>query len=159
LDLTMEVPDKLPLINGDEWRIGQVMGDLINNAIKFTDKGKITIRAKEEGDNIKVEIEDTGIGISKENISKMFTKFFQVETGADRKYEGTGLGLVIAKMIIEAHKGKIWIDSKLEKGSKFIFTLPISKDQRIEIKKENSEDKSVKEKGEIKEEIFKKQKP
>jgi signal transduction histidine kinase len=99
----------------------------VNNAIKFTEKGKIVIWAREEKGNVIVEIEDTGIGISKENLSKIFTKFFQAETGAERRYEGTGLGLSIAKMLIEAHKGKIWVESKLGKGSKFIFSLPISR--------------------------------
>jgi len=119
-------PTKLPLIKADKGRLAQVMTNLIKNAIKFTpEKGKITVGAKKSRNNIVVSVKDTGIGISKENLGKVFDKFFQVDTGITRKYGGAGLGLTICKRIIEKHRGKIWSESTLGKGSKFIFTLPI----------------------------------
>ena len=72
-------------------------------------------------------VEDTGIGISKEYIKKLFTPFFQIDSSYSRKYRGSGLGLVICKAIVEQHNGKIWVESKLAKGSTFYFTLPIKK--------------------------------
>ncbi|OYT42133.1 MAG: hypothetical protein B6U86_00895 [Candidatus Altiarchaeales archaeon ex4484_43] len=118
---------RLPSIQGDKNRLMQVLTDLIDNAIKFTEKGGIVIEARREKDNILVKVKDTGIGISKENINKLFTKFYQVDSSLSRRYGGTGLGLAICKKIVEAHGGKIWVDSELGKGSTFQFTLPVKK--------------------------------
>jgi len=127
LELVLDLPEKLPVIKGDEFRLSQVLTNLLDNAIKFTEKGKITVRARQEGDNLIVSIEDTGIGIAKEHMPKLFTKFFQAEMSAKRRHEGTGLGLAISKGIIEAHGGKIWAESELGKGSVFSFSLPVEK--------------------------------
>ncbi len=125
LEFIINMPDKLAVVNCDQIKIEGVLRNLLDNAIRFTDKGKITVSSKEEGDYVIVTIEDTGIGISKEDMPKLFTKFFQADTGPRRKYEGTGLGLAIVKMMIEAHYGKVWVESQLGKGSKFSFSLPI----------------------------------
>jgi PAS domain S-box-containing protein len=127
LKLTEDVPEKLPNIMGDEYRLTQVMANLVNNAIKYTDKGGINVRAAQKGGNIQVSVEDTGIGIAKKDMPKIFTKFFQADTSEKRKHGGTGLGLAICEGIIKQHGGNIWMESKLGKGSKFIFTLPIKK--------------------------------
>ncbi len=127
LTIKAEVQPDLPSIRGDKNRLMQVLTDLIDNAIKFTEKGSIVIEAKREKDNILVKVKDMGIGISKENIGKLFTKFYQIDSSLSRRYGGTGLGLAICKRIVEVHNGKIWIESELGKGSAFQFTLPVKK--------------------------------
>lgn len=120
------VPKELPIVYGDPNRIAQVLTNLLNNAIKFTDKGGVTINARREGNFVMVEVVDTGIGIAKKDISKLFKKFSQLDSSGSRKYGGTGLGLAISKEIIKAHKGKIWASSPGHgKGSTFAFILPI----------------------------------
>jgi len=128
LILNTEIPKTLPTVYGDSQRLTQVISNLIKNATKFTNKGSITINAKLVKNNIQVDIIDTGMGIKKQNMTKLFIKFFQAQEVATRKLTGTGLGLAICKKIIEYHKGKIWAESDgLRKGSKFSFTLPIKK--------------------------------
>ena len=123
--LRKEIDENLPLVVGDSSRIKEVLRNLMDNAIKFTYIGKVTVRAKKIKGIIMIEVEDTGIGISKENIPKLFTKFFQIDKSESRQQSGAGLGLSISKLIVEAHGGKIWVESKLGVGSKFIFSLPI----------------------------------
>jgi len=119
-----KVPRRLPMVRGDAGRLTQVLTNLINNAIKFTDRGGVTVEARTEENKVVARVKDTGVGIAKKDVAKLFTKFFQAETSARRKYGGTGLGLAICKEIVEAHKGKIWVESKLGKGSTFAFSLP-----------------------------------
>lgn len=128
LALNINISEKLLLVYGDPYRISQALNNLIDNAIKFTDKGSITINAKFIGKDIQIDVIDMGIGIKKENIPRLFKKFSQIGASTTRKEKGTGLGLVICKRIIEAHHGKIWAKSEgLEKGSTFSFSLPIKK--------------------------------
>jgi PAS domain S-box-containing protein len=116
----------LPPVSADRQRIMEVITNLLENAIKFTPaKGRIVVAAEKVKDKVLVRITDTGIGISKENQKKLFTRFFQVDSSITRRFGGTGLGLSICKGIIEAHHGKIWVESKgLGRGSTFSFTLP-----------------------------------
>lgn len=108
----------------DSERVKQVMNNLLSNAIKFTDTGGIVlVSTKKAGKNVVVEVSDTGIGIPAAQKSKLFHKFSQIPNGNHEK--GTGLGLVVAKGIVEAHGGKIWVEDNQPKGSKFIFTLPL----------------------------------
>ncbi len=125
----MNIPSKLPIASADRRRIMQVVSNLINNATKFTDKGGMSLNARVEGEDIFVSVEDTGMGVSKENLKKLFTKFFQVDSTVRRKQGGTGLGLAICKGIIEGHKGKIWAESVLGKGTSFNFTVPCMQDK------------------------------
>jgi len=111
-------------IKGDPNRLNQVFFNLIDNAVKFTDKGAITVQVKEGKETVTVNIKDTGIGIAKSYMPKMFTKFFQVDGSDKRKESGTGLGLTICKEIIKAHKGKISAQSTLGNGSTFQVVLP-----------------------------------
>ncbi len=128
IKLVDKTPNSLPDIIGDEYRLQEVTANLVNNAIKYNrPNGSITVSADHKGNKITVRVQDTGIGISKSDIKKMFTKFFQADTSAKRKYGGTGLGLAICKSIIKEHGGDIWVESVLGKGSTFIFTLPIKK--------------------------------
>ena len=123
--LTVKIP-ALPEISFDVQRVRQVLINLLDNAIAFTKRGgKITIETVKRKDNILVSVEDTGIGIPKKAIPKMFTSFYQVESSLTRVHKGSGLGLAICKSIIEQHGGKIWVESELRKGSTFYFTLPL----------------------------------
>lgn len=127
LSLNLKLPQYLPLVRGDEQRITQVLINLINNAIKFTNKGSITISAKQTGNKIIIQVKDTGIGIDKNDIPKLFIKYYQGSVSQTKKQKGLGLGLAICKEIIKQHKGAIWVESELGKGSSFYFTLPIRK--------------------------------
>lgn len=141
-----EEQDKLPDIYADSQRLGQVLTNLVSNAIKFTPKGKsITIKSELknsedissnkyfenelknlDGNYVIVSVIDQGIGIKEENLLKAFDKFTQIENSLSRKVGGTGLGLPIAKQLIKAHKGVIWCDSIEGEGSSFHFALPVS---------------------------------
>ncbi len=115
----------LPELMLDRENIRQVIMNLVDNAIKYTDKGNITVDLKQDGDNIKFCISDTGAGIRQRDMIKLFQKFSR-GTGSTKNMEGTGLGLFIARQMVKAHKGRIWAESKGEGyGSKFYFTLPI----------------------------------
>lgn len=116
----------LPTIQADPQRIIQVLSNLIGNAIKFTNPGgKVDVKAFVEGSFIKTEVSDTGIGISEDDIPKIFEKFRQLNMSMTRTAGGSGLGLSISKSIVEAHGGTIGIESIVDKGSTFWFTLPL----------------------------------
>jgi signal transduction histidine kinase len=141
IQLEVEAPEQLPSVYGDREKIEQILTNLIGNAIKFTlEEGKILITIKPpprseyggHGDMLSVSVKDTGIGIPKEHLDAVFEKFYQVEGSLHRSVGGTGLGLAITKGLIEAHQGKIWVESEVGKGSTFTFTLPISKGDRRE---------------------------
>jgi signal transduction histidine kinase len=128
IQIKSALPKSLPHIYSDSQRLTQVIVNLIGNALKFTQKGSITITAKVINNAIQITITDTGMGIKKEDIPRLFTKFVQTQDYTTRKTQGTGLGLAICKEIIQAHHGKIWVESSgVGKGSIFFFTLPITK--------------------------------
>jgi len=124
MNLRVEVPEKLPVIHAATHRLRQVLNNLLSNAIKFTrPKGLITLSVEDKGDHLQVEVMDTGAGIPPEDLPYIFDEFFR---GRDVERTGAGLGLSIAKKIVEAHGGKIWVESPCTtdgKGSKFTFTL------------------------------------
>ncbi len=124
LKFLIKIPNNLPNIMGDRHRLSQVLKNLLGNAIKFTDNGSIGIEVQKKDDHILIIITDTGIGISKDELKKIFNKFYQAYTGDDRKNEGTGLGLFICREILQKHDGDIWVESELGKGSQFIVKLP-----------------------------------
>jgi signal transduction histidine kinase len=112
-------------IRGDERKIKQVLLNLLSNAIKFTpDGGRIEVRAKPVDGSVEVSVSDTGVGIAPEHKEAIFEEFRQVGT-ADKKVEGTGLGLALSRRFIELHGGRIWVESQVEAGSTFTFTLPV----------------------------------
>jgi len=112
----------------DRGKITAVTTILIENAVKYNNKGgSVDISLKENGSFAEITISDTGIGIEKEEIEKIFTKFYRTERGVQSVPNGSGLGLYIVKKIIERHGGKIWVDSIPKRGSNFHFTLPLSK--------------------------------
>jgi signal transduction histidine kinase len=112
----------------DPNRVIQVLNNLIGNAIKFTPRsGRVMIgaRSAQTGLEVEVSVEDTGLGIAKEDLNRVFERFLQVGERRQTDVSGTGLGLSIAKEIIELHGGKIWAESEKGQGAKFIFTLPV----------------------------------
>ncbi|MEW6170559.1 MAG: PAS domain-containing sensor histidine kinase [Candidatus Omnitrophota bacterium] len=125
LKLVVNLDNNIPRIKFDKDKITQVLSNLVNNAISFTEKGNITITSVCQGNNIVLGIRDTGIGIKKEDMPKLFQAFKQLISAKQRKIGGTGLGLAICKNIVEAHQGKIWVESEFGNGSVFYFTLPI----------------------------------
>lgn len=133
INIRLNIPQTLPEISIDPDRITQVLTNLIGNAIKFTaEKGDIIIGAAllKETEEIEVTVADTGIGIAKENLPKIFSKFYQVGEKIPTDIGGTGIGLSIAKEIVESHGGKIQVKSEQGHGAEFIFTLPL-KDNTI----------------------------
>lgn len=125
ISLEKEFPPEDIYIFIDEDMIGQVISNLIINALKFTrEGGKITVGIRDKENEVEINVRDTGIGIAKENIPNLFSKFEQFNEVRGHRKKGTGLGLAISKGMVELHKGYIRVESALEKGSKFIFTLP-----------------------------------
>jgi signal transduction histidine kinase len=116
----------LPLVAlGDEQRIVQVLTNLVGNALKFTDRdGSIDVLLSRQNGEVLCQVRDTGCGIPPEELDRVFDRFYQVEKVVTRKSGGTGLGLAIVKNIVEAHGGRIWIESQLGKGTEVSFTLP-----------------------------------
>lgn len=135
LKFITDIPRDLPYITGDKFRITQVFKNLLVNATKFTDNGSITIIAKQKKENILISIMDSGIGIYKDDLKKIFNKFYQAYTGDDRKHEGTGLGLFICRNIIQKHNGKIWTESQVGKGSIFNIEIPYIHKMVVNLKK------------------------
>ncbi len=125
LAFTAEVPPDLPKGRGDERRLSQVLLNLVGNAIKFTDRGEVAIRAFATNGAFTVAVCDTGPGIAAADQAKIFEEFQQADSSITRKKGGTGLGLSIAKRIIEMHGGRIWVESEPGRGSTFCFTLPV----------------------------------
>jgi len=124
--LSLKIETPLPIIDLDERRIKQVFNNLLTNAIKFTpDEGNIEVRIRDDEFDIRVSISDNGTGIRKEYQDKIFQKFF-IGKGRSliRESQGMGLGLAIAKGIVESHEGNIWVESEYGKGSTFLFTNP-----------------------------------
>ncbi|MBF0121013.1 MAG: response regulator [Desulfobacterales bacterium] len=140
LELKNEIPTDIPAVIGDENRLQQIMYNLIGNAIKFTEKGRVSVSAKIKDDKLQISISDTGIGIPEDKYEDIFKSFEQVDGSIERKYGGTGLGLTVTKSLVELHGGKIWIESEIGKGSTFHFTLPMT-DQKPEIQPDRIIDK------------------
>ena len=121
-------PD-MPLVRVDEHRIGQVLINLLGNALQYTPSGgKVCISAAHLGDEVHISISDTGIGIHPEHLSDIFTRFYRVDKSRSRVGGGSGIGLTIARYLVESHGGRIWVESPgLNQGSTFTFALPVVK--------------------------------
>lgn len=129
--LSSEIADEIGEINADERKLKQIVYNLLSNAVKFTpDGGKIGIRARITDEQVEVAVWDTGIGISGEDQAKLFEKFTQLGGPYVEKVEGTGLGLALAKSLVELHGGKIRVESEgKDKGTTFSFTLPVKQEK------------------------------
>ncbi|HRJ74623.1 MAG TPA: ATP-binding protein, partial [Anaerolineales bacterium] len=123
LKITVHCDDSISTLRADHARLEQVLVNLIHNAVKFTKSGgEISLFAESIDNGIRFAVKDTGIGIPSESLNRIFERFYRVDSS--RTGSGTGLGLSIAKHIVEAHKGKIWAESELGKGSTFYFSIP-----------------------------------
>ncbi|MCF8380895.1 MAG: response regulator [Bacteroidales bacterium] len=125
IEINLNVEEGLPPVETDEGRLHQVLLNIISNSVKFTEKGSVTISAKQEKDNVIIEVRDTGIGISEEMLPYIFDEFRQGDGSSSRKFEGTGLGLAIAKKLITVLGGSIRVTSKLGEGSVFMISVPL----------------------------------
>lgn len=128
IELGFDVPEDDPLmIDGDSEKLDVVLTNLVRNALTFTDPGgQVGVKAEGEGDTVKVFVVDTGIGIPGSETSRVFDRFYQVESHLTRRHGGMGLGLSIAKAMVELHNGQIWCESKEGTGSLFCFVVPQS---------------------------------
>jgi len=124
IELNIQLSPDLPDVYVDSQKIYQVFINIVGNAMKFTQKGEIEIRGRLEGSEILFSVRDTGIGIAKEDIPLIFEEFRQLDGSNTRRYGGTGIGLSLAKQLLESHNGRIWVESDVGKGSTFYFTLP-----------------------------------
>jgi signal transduction histidine kinase len=122
--LTTDLPASLPLVHGDGQRLEQVLLNLMTNAVKFTpEKGNISIMVRGREDGILVAVKDDGIGIAREEQGRLFKPYSRIRSDQQR-HPGLGLGLALAKQVVELHGGRIWVESEPGKGSIFSFTLP-----------------------------------
>ena len=125
---TFEVvyPDDLPEIRADVDRLRQITTNLLSNAVKFSPQGgAVSLTARREGAMVVISVADQGIGIAPEAAGRLFEKFYRVDNTATRKIGGTGLGLSIVKQIVDAHGGRVWVESQPGEGTRFLFTLPV----------------------------------
>ncbi len=123
--LVVDLPDDLPVVDIDRIRIRQVLLNLLNNASRYTDSGEVRLSAEADDEQLIVHIRDTGIGIAPDALDAIFNEFYQVDHSLSRQYGGAGLGLSISKRFIDAHNGRIWVESKPGEGSTFSFMLPV----------------------------------
>jgi signal transduction histidine kinase len=126
VEIKTSIQKDLPKVRASEEELKHVFLNLLDNAIKFNKRGgEVLIKARKKDGYIEVSVEDTGIGIAEDQLEKIFEPLTQLDPTTKRRYGGTGMGLTIAKRIVEMHGGKIFVESELERGSKFIFTLPV----------------------------------
>jgi two-component system, sensor histidine kinase ChiS len=125
ITLEEDIAENLPTIEADPTRLSQVLLNLIHNAVKFTDKGYVTIRVSREPNNVLFEIRDTGIGIAEENQELVFEPFETILEDKNDPRLGFGIGLKTVEHIIDLHDGETWFESKAGEGSSFFFTIPI----------------------------------
>jgi ABC-type amino acid transport substrate-binding protein/nitrogen-specific signal transduction histidine kinase len=130
LSLSAQIAPEVDRIASDERRIRQILINLVNNAIKFTEKGEVKIFCRKQDAHVAVQVTDTGIGIRDEDMGKLFKPFQQLDTGTSRRYEGTGLGLSVCKRILDMLGGAIRLESQFGKGSTFTVTLPLKPEEK-----------------------------
>ena len=124
--LTTEIPDDLPRVLIDEERVGQLLVNLLHNAVKFSPGGgDVVVRARPAGQEVVVSVQDHGIGIPRDDLDRIFERFYKVDRARPREGGGTGLGLSIARHVFQGHGGRIWAESEEGSGSTFSFTLPV----------------------------------
>jgi len=145
------VEKKLPEILTDREKLTEIMINLINNAVKYTPKGKITVKVFKDGQNVHFVVKDTGVGIPKDKQERIFERFYQIDSSFTRKAGGTGLGLALCKEFVTLLGGKIWVKSEKGKGSEFHFILPIKgpEEEKV-VKMEEKAKKALKKSKELK---------
>jgi len=129
IQFLIKVSDELPKIRGNQEELSRLFANLVSNAIKYTpEKGQVSLKVEKNNKQIYVVVQDTGIGMSQDEVAKVFDEFYRAKNAVSKKISGTGLGLAIAKKIAEEHNGYIEIESELEKGSIFTVVLPVIND-------------------------------
>jgi signal transduction histidine kinase len=136
LVLRIDLPDNPLKIDADRQKIYLVLANLLSNAIKFTpDRGRVQVSAERKGEELWIAVMDTGVGLSERDHNRIFDRFYQVEPSLTRRYEGMGLGLSIAKDMVELHNGRVWVESVAGKGSRFTVVLPVSPFKAVPVAK------------------------
>ena len=132
LHISVNLKTSLPDIAADRRRLAEVLQNLLDNAVQYTPSGgRITVSASSDGDEVEFTVSDTGIGIPKVDQPRIFERFYRVDVARSREVGGTGLGLSIAKHLVEAHGGRIWVESEVGHGSQFHFTVPVFQAQHV----------------------------
>jgi len=132
ISLDLEVDGDIGIIETDPTKLKQILLNLISNAVKFTPEGgKVTVRAKKRDEEIEISVSDTGIGVPKDQLDRIFEPFVQLDSSLSRRYEGAGLGLALTRRLVELLGGRIWVESEVGKGSTFSFTLPLRPKEEI----------------------------
>jgi len=134
LNLSLNIDSTISVINSDDYRLNQIIDNLLSNSIKFTNKGNISLNVKDDSEYIRILVKDDGIGISENQLATIFDRFKQVDGSTSRKYGGTGLGLSITKELVSLLKGKIFVNSEINIGTTFEIILP----KNVEITQEKS---------------------
>jgi signal transduction histidine kinase len=130
ITLTSDLGESPFYLDADEVKLGIALSNLVKNALQYTESGgHVTVKVQEEAGHFKVSVTDDGIGIPAKDLPRVFERFFQVETHLTRRYSGMGLGLAVAKAMIELHNGRIWVESEDGKGSTFTFLIPTERPQ------------------------------
>ena len=123
--LELVIPENMPPLNADRRKVKQVLLNYLSNALKFTPSGgTVTTHVTDNPHEVRIEVQDTGIGIPEEDQAKLFKPFSQIDTSLTRKHLGTGLGLTLAKRFVELHGGQVWVQSEPGQGSTFGFSIP-----------------------------------
>jgi two-component system phosphate regulon sensor histidine kinase PhoR len=125
LEIRVDLQENAPAVRGDGSQLGEVLQNLLDNALQYTPSGgQIEIKARANGHNVTFTVSDTGIGIPESDLERIFERFYRVDAARSREAGGTGLGLAIARHIVEAHGGRIWVESAIGQGSRFHFSIP-----------------------------------
>ena len=127
IELRVDLAENLPLVDVDPQRIGQVLRNLLDNSLTHTGSGgEIGIAAHLSDKWVEVSVQDTGTGIAEDDLPYVFERFYRADKSRSRTTGGAGLGLAIARQVIQAHGGQIWVESKVGQGTQFAFTLPVA---------------------------------
>lgn len=125
IDLDVSLNGQTPMVYGDLQMVRQIFRQILDNAAKYTPRGRVTVAASRKGEMLEICVADTGIGIAQEKIPCIFDGFYQISSGLTRTYQGPGIGLALSKKLVESHGGRLWAESKPGQGSQFHFTLPL----------------------------------
>lgn len=127
LQIHVDLPENVPAVRGDGAQLGEVLQNLLDNAVQYTPSGgQIEVRARANGHDVVFSVIDTGIGIPQSDLERIFERFYRVDAARSREAGGTGLGLAIARHIVDAHGGRIWVESAVGQGSRFHFSIPMA---------------------------------
>jgi two-component system phosphate regulon sensor histidine kinase PhoR len=125
LQILVDLPENTPAVRGDGAQLGEVLQNLLDNAVLYTPAGgKIEVKARSNGHDVTFTVSDTGIGVPESDLERIFERFYRVDAARSREAGGTGLGLAIARHIVDAHGGRIWVESAVGQGSRFHFSVP-----------------------------------